>query len=267
MLMVISPAKSLAMERPAPTLPKSHAYSQPHFVEQAEGLIKVLAKKRVRDVQALMDLSEKLATLNVDRYRAWQPEHKPSNSCPAVLAFDGDVYQGLDAATLGTAQLLWANDHLATLSGLYGVLRPLDWMQAHRLEMGTALKVGRSPNLYAYWGKKIAERLNTLVEGTGSPGLVNLASQEYFKSVDTKALKAPVIECVFEEGKDGHYKVISFFAKRARGLMARFAIDHGIDQAQGLKDFNSGDYQFAPAASSPNKWVFRRAQPAPVSGA
>jgi cytoplasmic iron level regulating protein YaaA (DUF328/UPF0246 family) len=261
MLMVISPAKSLAMERPAPALP----YSQPHFLEQAQGLIKVLSKKRVRDLQALMDLSEKLSTLNVDRYSAWVPEHNANNSCPAVLAFDGDVYQGLDAQTLTQPQLLWANDHLATLSGLYGVLRPLDWIQAHRLEMGTALKVGRAPNLYTYWGKTIAHRLNELQEATPSPELVNLASQEYFKSVDQKALKAPVIECVFEEGKDSHYKVVSFFAKRARGLMARFAIDHAIDRAQDLKAFNTANYQFSASASTATRWVFRRPQPAPMS--
>lgn len=261
MLILLSPAKSLDFDRAAPSLP----LSEPVFGTQSAQLIKVLAKKRPSEIAQLMSLSEKLAEMNVQRYKSWTPVHTPDNSRAALLAFDGDVYLGLQAATLSTAQLKWADDHVRCLSGLYGVLRPLDRMQAYRLEMGTRLTVGKAHSLYQFWGSKIAANLNETLSDSANPEVVNLASQEYFKSVDLKVLKAPVTECVFQEGKDGQYKILSFFAKRARGLMARYAIEHRIDRAEGLKDFNLADYRFAPAASSTHRWVFRRPQPPGVA--
>lgn len=258
MLLLLSPAKSLNFDRPAPALP----LSDPLLMAQATRLIKVLAKKRPDEIAQLMSLSDKLAGLNAERYAAWTQEHTPENSRAAILAFDGDVYQGLQADHLNTDQLKWANEHLGILSGLYGVLRPLDRIQAYRLEMGTSLQVGKAHNLYQFWGSKIASQLNDTLKQTERPVVVNLASQEYFKSIDLKVLKAPVVECVFQEGKSEVYKIVSFFAKRARGLMARYAIEHAIDQVHGLKDFNLAGYQFAPAVSTDSRWVFRREQPA-----
>ena len=180
------------------------------------------------------------------------------NSRPAVLAFNGDVYGGLDAASLGADDLAWAQQHLCILSGLYGVLRPLDRIQPHRLEMGTRLATDRGDNLYRFWGTRIAEHLNRRLAADRTPVLVNLASQEYFKSVDRSVLKGRVIECVFEEGQGGRYKVVSFFAKRARGLMARFATQHRISTPRQLEGFDLEGYAHAPAASAPDRLVFRR---------
>jgi uncharacterized protein len=261
MLILLSPAKSLDFDRSAPPLP----LTQPAFLADAEALVKVLAKKKPADIAALMHLSNKLADLNAQRYHDWTPLHSAINSRAAVLAFDGDVYLGLNASTLTPPQLQWADAHIAILSGLYGVIRPLDFMQPYRLEMGTALKVGRANSLYAYWHKKITPHLNERLAGHRDPTLVNLASQEYFSAVDTQSLKAPVVECVFQEGKDGQFKVLGFFAKRARGLMARYAIQHKIDRAEGLKGFNEADYRFSPMVSTPTRWVFRREQPPPVA--
>jgi cytoplasmic iron level regulating protein YaaA (DUF328/UPF0246 family) len=175
-----------------------------------------------------------------------------------VLAFDGDVYGGLDAKTLKAKDLAWAQDHVRILSGLYGVLRPLDWMQPYRLEMGTRLANPGGSNLYQFWGSQISEFLNQELAGDKTPVVVNLASQEYFKAVDLKALKARVVECVFEEYKNGQYKVISFMAKRARGLMARYAVTHHITSVKKLEAFNLEGYAFAPAVSGPDRLVFRR---------
>ena len=255
MLFLLSPAKSLDYETPlAADLPAS----EPLFVERSEKLIGVLRKKSPRQIAKLMDLSETLSTLNVQRYQAWQPVFTPENSRQAALAFDGDVYGGLDARTLTTKQLEWAQAHVCILSGLYGVLRPLDRMQPYRLEMGRPLVVGRSKNLYQFWGAQIAGYLNERLEGDKAPIVVNLASQEYFKSVDRKALKARVVDCVFEEQRGGSYKVISFMAKRARGLMARYATVKHITNLKKLEGFNLEGYQFDAAASGPDRMVFRR---------
>lgn len=269
MLFVISPAKSLDYETPALHLP----HTQPLFVKQAEPLVKALRKKSWRQVSKLMDLSRNLSELNVARYQAWTPEFTPHNSKQCVLAFDGDVYDGLGAKTLSDGDLAWAQQHLCILSGLYGVLRPLDLMQAYRLEMGTSLKVGRPHNLYQYWSKTIAPYLNQRLDAdTAKLGttvdakvLVNLASQEYFRSVNTQLLNARVVECVFEDlsgdaGKGG-YKVLSFFAKKARGMMARFAIKERIDSVDGLKGFEEAGYAFTSSASSSERLVFRRNLP------
>ena len=183
---------------------------------------------------------------------------KEANARPAVLAFNGDVYEGLDAKSLKPKDLQWAQDHVAILSGLYGVLKPLDLMQPYRLEMGTALKHGKAHNLYQFWGSQLALHLNAQLAKEKDPVIVNLASQEYFKAVDRKMLQAKVIECVFQDHKNGQYKIISFFAKRARGLMARFAIQHQLKTPQALQKFNLEGYAFAPSVSSDDTLVFRR---------
>ena len=254
MLFLLSPAKSLDYETPVGDVP----HTEPLFVKQSTRLIKLLREKSAEDISEMMDLSEALSTLNVQRYKAWKPKFTAENSKQAVLAFDGDVYGGLDAKTLKAKDLAWAQDHVRILSGLYGVLRPLDWMQPYRLEMGTRLANPGGSNMYQFWGSQISEFLNQELAGDKTPVVVNLASQEYFKAVDLKALKARVVECVFEEYKNGQYKVISFMAKRARGLMARYAVTHHITSVKKLEAFNLEGYAFAPAVSGPDRLVFRR---------
>ena len=254
MLFLLSPAKSLDYETPLPPV----AATQPQFVPQSAELIATLKKKTPQQISDLMDLSEALAKLNVDRYKAWSPQFTEANARPAVLAFNGDVYEGLDAKSLKPKDLQWAQDHVAILSGLYGVLRPLDLMQPYRLEMGTALKHGKTNNLYQFWGAQIADHLNQQLSLSKEPVIVNLASQEYFKAVDRKALQARVIECVFQDHKNGQYKIISFFAKRARGLMARYVIQHQVKSPEALQAFNLEGYAFEPSASNHNSLVFRR---------
>ncbi|GAC1607189.1 MAG: peroxide stress protein YaaA [Ramlibacter sp.] len=221
MLFLLSPAKTLDYETPAGDLPAT----RPEFLAQSARLIGILRKKSARQVARLMNLSEQLSNLNVERYQAWTPQFSERNAKQAVLAFDGDVYDGLQARRLGRDDLDWAQRHLCILSGLYGVLRPLDWMQPYRLEMGTALKAGKTSNLYQFWGPHIAAYLNQRLAADLSPVVVNLASQEYFKAVDTRVLKCRVVDCVFEELRPDGYKIISFSAKRARGLMARFGLE------------------------------------------
>lgn len=254
MLFLLSPAKSLDYETPAGDLP----HTLPQFTQQSQQLIDILQRKSPRQLSQLMDISDALATLNAGRYRAWSPKFTPMNAKQAVLAFNGDVYDGLQAKSLKPSDLQWAQDHLCILSGLYGVLRPLDWMQPYRLEMGTALQVGAARNLYQFWGSTIAEYLNTRLAADKTPVVVNLASQEYFRSVDLKALKARVVECVFEEWKGGTWKVISFSAKKARGLMARYAIMKRIQTPRRLEAFDLDGYAFDPQASQPERLVFRR---------
>ena len=254
MLYLLSPAKSLDYDTPLGAVP----HTTPRFTDASAELIAVLRRKSPQEIASLMELSDKLAALNVARYAAWSPKFTASNSRQALLAFDGDVYDGLSARTLKPADLEWAQSHVAILSGLYGVLRPLDWMQPYRLEMGTALKVGKAANLYQYWGARIAECLNEQLAADKTPVVVNLASQEYFKAVDIKTLQARVIECVFEDWKDGRYKIISFFAKKARGLMARYAITHRVATPKKLEGFNLEGYAYDAAASEPDRLVFRR---------
>ncbi len=254
MLFLLSPAKSLDYAPPAPEVP----HTLPQFVPQSKALIEVLRQKSPQQIAELMDLSDTLSALNVARYQAWRPKFTEKNAKQAVLAFNGDVYEGLDAKTLSLQELEWAQKHVGILSGLYGVLRPLDWMQPYRLEMGTTLATDQGPNLYKFWGAQIAEWLNAQLAKDKTPVIVNLASQEYFKSVDRKVLKARVIECVFEDFKGGQYKIISFNAKRARGLMARFAIQNKISHPDGLLSFDAESYAYAPAVSEPERLVFRR---------
>ncbi len=258
MLFLLSPAKSLNFERPVPPELEA-ALTRPQFVAEAAELVEIMRGKSLAEVQALMDLSEPLAALNVERYAAWRPRFTPGNSKPAVLAFDGDVYGGLDAASLAPEELLWAQQHLRLLSGLYGLLRPLDRMQAYRLEMGVALANPAGGNLYAYWGERISATLNRLAREQAVPVVVNLASQEYFRAVNRKLLKPRVLDCQFEDEKNGQFKIISFFAKRARGLMARWCIQQRVQLPEDLREFAVDGYRLAPEVSTPEKLVFRRA--------
>ncbi|MEJ6007510.1 peroxide stress protein YaaA [Paucibacter sp. AS339] len=257
MLYLISPAKSLDYETPTPA-PLQALSSQPQFVPQSSQLIKLLKRKSPLEIAEMMDLSPALAELNAARFQAWSPSFTHHNSKPAVLAFNGDVYEGLDAPSLSPEQLQWAQQHLAILSGLYGVLRPLDLIQPYRLEMGSRLENPAGTTLYKFWGDRLAEHLNEKAAAAQVPVIVNLASQEYFRAADRPGLKPRVIECVFEDWKNGQYKIISFFAKRARGLMARYAITERVDTPAGLQAFKAEGYGYESALSTPERLLFRR---------
>lgn len=254
MLLLLSPAKSLDYETPPPSVEAS----EPLFTARAAELVALMRQRSSAEVAALMNLSDALADLNVARYAAWRPKPRPEQVKPALFAFDGDVYGGLDAASLRPADVAWAQQHVAILSGLYGLLRPLDRLQAYRLEMGTRLPNPRGKDLYAYWGATIAEALNAHQEGEARPVVVNLASEEYFKAVDRRALRARVVHCVFEDWKGGAYKIISFHAKRARGMMARHAIRVRARSPKALERFTMDGYAFDAAVSEPDRLVFRR---------
>ena len=215
MLLLLSPAKSLDYDTPVPEV----SHTLPQFVGESAQLIDVLRPQSPSQIAQLMDLSDSLAALNAARYEAWRPKFTAKNSKQAVLAFDGDVYDGLSAKTLKPKDLEWAQDHLCILSGLYGVLRPLDWMQPYRLEMGTALTNPRGKNLYQFWGSRIAENLNERLKKDKVPVVINLASQEYFKAVDTQVLKARVIECVFEDYKGGKIQGDQLLCQARQGLV------------------------------------------------
>lgn len=256
MIIVLSPAKSLDFETP-PTVPDC---SQPDFLDQSQMLVRSLRKFSPQAIAELMGVSDKLAVLNAKRFADWTVPFHAENAKQAVLAFNGDVYEGLDAATLTVDDLHFAQSHLRILSGLYGVLRPLDLMQPYRLEMGTRLATRRGRDLYAFWGERLTVELNGRLRETKAAALVNLASDEYFRAIQPKKLLAPVVQPVFEDWSAGKFKVVSFFAKRARGLMARFAVTGRIIDPQGLKSFNSAGYAFVPEGSSELRWVFRRKQ-------
>ncbi|VXB06486.1 peroxide stress protein YaaA [Massilia sp. 9I] len=256
MLIVLSPAKSLDLESPSTT----RKHTTPDFIPRAAELIEVLKTYSPARIAELMDLSDSLAMLNVTRYAHWSEDHAEARQ--AIMSFNGDVYAGLDARTLGPKEIDYAQRHVRILSGLYGLLRPLDRMHPYRLEMGTRLQNPRGSNLYAFWGDSVTEALNAQVAETKAKALVNLASEEYFKSVKPKLLSVPVITPVFEDWKNGKYKIISFFAKRARGLMARYAAQQGVKKAEQLKAFDVDGYAFDEAASGEHTWVFRRRQEA-----
>ncbi|HNA03183.1 MAG TPA: peroxide stress protein YaaA [Rhodocyclaceae bacterium] len=258
MIFVLSPAKTLDFETP----PTTRTHTQPEFLDHSAQLIALLRKLSPADVAALMDISDPLAALNVARYDAWSPPFTPANAKQAVLAFDGDVYDGLRAPDLRKADLDYAQKHLRILSGLYGLLRPLDLMQPYRLEMGTKLANPRGKDLYAFWGERQTEALNALLAKQKNKVLVNLASEEYFKSVKPKRLAGRLLTPVFEEWKGGRYKIVSFFAKKARGLMARYAIVNRIDTPEGLQGFDYEGYAFDRKASNDDTFVFRRRQEA-----
>ena len=256
MLIVLSPAKSLDYKTPVmvkePTLPE--------FVSESAKLIADLKKLAPQDVAKLMGLSDQLAVLNVGRYRDWSKKFTESNSKPAIYAFDGDVYDGFDVKTLNAKAVHFAQDHIRILSGLYGALRPLDLMQAYRLEMGTVFKNARGKDLYAFWGSRVTDSLKKILEKEKKPVLLNLASEEYFKVLQAKDLDCPVIAPVFQDAKDGKYKIISFYAKRARGLMARYVVENRISDPADLKGFNLDGYRYCAAESTAVKPVFRRAE-------
>ena len=257
MLYLLSPAKTLDYATPIRATVLKRA-TEPLFSARAAELMERLAPLSSAEVAGLMDLSDELAVLNVARYRAWSAQATPANSRPAVLAFDGDVYGGLQASTLRPADLDWAQQHLLILSGLYGVLRPMDRLQPYRLEMGTRLVNAKGADLYAYWGDTLAEHLNQRQLKEGAPVVVNLASQEYFRVVRRRALRARVVDCVFEDWHSAEFKVISFFAKRARGLMARWAVKERVKSVKKLERFEAEGYAFERSASSRDRLCFRR---------
>jgi cytoplasmic iron level regulating protein YaaA (DUF328/UPF0246 family) len=257
MLIVLSPAKSLDYETPV----KVKKSTLPDFVADSAKLIADLKTLSPQAVAKLMSLSDPLAALNVGRFRDWSSKFTEKNSKPAIFAFNGDVYEGFDAASLNSKAIDFAQDHVRILSGLYGLLRPLDLMQPYRLEMGTAFKNARGKDLYAFWGDRITSAVKQqLASQKKNPFLLNLASEEYFKVLQPKELGFPVIAPVFQDAKDGKYQIISFYAKRARGLMARFAVENRITDPADLRDFNLEGYRFSVAESKPDRPVFRRAE-------
>ncbi|MEQ5837556.1 peroxide stress protein YaaA [Marinobacter sp. NFXS9] len=257
MLMVISPAKNLDYESPLAT----QKYTQPAFLDDACELIDQLKTLEPHQVSNLMGISDKLGQLNAERYQQWHTPFSPDNARPAVLAFNGDVYTGLDAPSFNDRDFEFAQDHLRILSGLYGILRPLDLMQPYRLEMGTRFENKRGKDLYAFWGNKLTMALNDELADEGQV-LINLASNEYFKSVKKKELDGRIITPQFKDWKNGQYKMISFYAKKARGLMCAYAIKNRINDPEALKQFDSAGYYFSEEQSSGDNWVFLRDEPA-----
>jgi len=256
-LTVISPAKTLDYETPATT----RQATQPAFLSRASELVEDARRLTPSDIQSLMGVSESIANLNHERFMNWHPEFTPQNAKQALLAFKGDVYTGLEAETLDAKGLKFAQKHLRILSGLYGLLRPLDLMQPYRLEMGLRFNNRVGKNLYEFWGNDISDAVQADLKKSGSPLLINLASNEYFKSVNAKTLDVEIITPVFKDLKQGKYKMISFFAKKARGLMARFIIDHQLNDPEGLKEFDAEGYYFSKTLSTASELVFLRDKP------
>ena len=256
MLTVISPAKTLDFDTPTVT----NAFTQPVHLTQSRKLVRRMRQLSGQELSKLMHVSENIADLNQQRFKQWKTPFKPDNARQAIFAFKGDVYIGLDAYTMTKQNVEFAQDHLRILSGLYGVLRPLDLMQAYRLEMGTRIDTDMGNNLYQFWNGRITRTLNQELKQSGSNALINLASNEYFKSIKPKLLKADVITPVFKDYNKSKYQVIGFFAKKARGLMARYIIDNEIDDPAALKDFGAEGYAFNKAMSDSHEWVFTRRQ-------
>jgi cytoplasmic iron level regulating protein YaaA (DUF328/UPF0246 family) len=254
MLTLISPAKKLDY-----TAPKAaYGLTTPDGLEQSGNLIKALQKLSVKQIRELMDLSEDLAQLNADRYAAWNMDFNSGQLKQAILAFKGDVYQGMDADSMNATDLDFAQEHLRILSGLHGLLRPLDAIKPYRLEMGTQLKVGTKKNLYAFWGDEVTDRINAQLDALGSDLVINLASAEYFKVVNSKKLKATVITPTFKDYKNGQLKSLFLYVKQARGMMSGFAIRNRITEPDKLKEFNGGGYRFTESLSDELNWVFTR---------
>ncbi|MDB6444570.1 hypothetical protein SAMN03159507_03877 [Pseudomonas sp. NFACC32-1] len=254
MLMVISPAKTLDYETP----PATARFTQPQYLDHSQELIEQLRELSPAQISELMHVSDKIGGLNAARFGSWTPAFTPDNARQALLAFKGDVYTGLDAQSFSEADFDHAQRHLRMLSGLYGLLRPLDLMQPYRLEMGTKLANARGKDLYAFWGTRISEWLNEALADQGDDVLLNLASNEYFSAVKRSALKARVIDTEFKDLKNGQYKIISFYAKKARGLMSRFVIQERINDPHLLKQFDVQGYRFSAQQSSSQKLVFLR---------
>lgn len=261
MLIVISPAKTLDFETP-PGTKKSTA---PALLDRSAELVEDMRELSPDDIRSLMGVSEKIADLNHHRFMNWSAPFSLDNAKQSILAFKGDVYTGLNAETLSAAELKFAQSHLRILSGLYGVLRPLDLMQPYRLEMGIKFANRGGKNLYEFWGNDITENLNAQLKKLKSDVLVNLASNEYFKSVKSRELNADIVTPVFKDLKNGKYKVISFFAKKARGLMSRYAIEKGVTNPTALKKFKAQGYKYNPEQSTAREWVFTRDAP-PAAG-
>jgi cytoplasmic iron level regulating protein YaaA (DUF328/UPF0246 family) len=253
MLIVISPAKKLDFAPVATANP-----SQPQLLDHASELLDGLKVLSPQDVCALMGLSDSLGALNYERFQAWERPFTKENAKPAILAFKGDVYQGLEADSMTESQLAWAQDHLRILSGLYGLLRPMDLMQPYRLEMGTKFANQRGKDLYAFWGSIITDEINKLLATSPSPVLLNLASNEYFKSVQHKDIDGRIITPIFMDKKGDKYKIVSFYAKKARGLMSAYIIKNKISVAEGIKDFDVDGYSYNAAMSEGDNWVFTR---------
>jgi len=256
MLIVVSPAKTLDYESALPSLDAT----QPRFLDESAELVERVRRLSAGDIASLMNVSGKIARLNVERFADWSTPFTSDNARPAAFAFKGDTYTGLDIGRFDDAELETAQKRLRILSGLYGVLRPLDLMQPYRLEMGTRLNTPRGKNLYEFWGDRVTDQLREDMNAVGSNVLLNLASREYFKSVRPKRLPGPVIEPVFEDEKNGRYKVIGFYAKKARGRMAAWAIKTGIDNPQALEQYGEDGYRYHPDSSSETRPVFRRAE-------
>ncbi len=256
MLVLLSPAKTLDFESP----PTVAAHSKPRFLKDSQQLIDQIKSLDAEQVGQLMSVSEKISELNVQRFNAWKTPFTVKNAKPAAMAFRGDVYTGLDADTLSADDFDFAQTRLRILSGLYGVLKPLDLIQPYRLEMGTRFKTDRGANLYSFWGEQLTNSLNKELRASQGDTVVNLASNEYFKAVKKKQLKAELITPVFKDWKNGQYKMISFFAKKARGMMARYVVDNRLDSPAALKDFEYGGYAYSAAESTEHDWVFLRRQ-------
>ena len=252
--MVISPAKTLDYETPA----KTKTASDPDFLEHSQALINELQQLSPSDISSLMSISDKLGELNHERFMNWHTPFDSDNAKQAVLAFKGDVYTGLNAEAFSSKDFKFAQKHLRILSGLYGLLRPLDLMQAYRLEMGTKFENQRGKNLYEFWGEEITNALNTQLKKNKSDVLVNLASNEYFKAVKTKSLNADIITPVFKDFKNGKYKIVSFYAKKARGLMSAYIIHNQITDVEGIKQFDTDGYSYNADMSTAREWVFTR---------
>ena len=252
--MIISPAKTLDYESPLTT----QSYSIPDYLENSAELVEIMKKKSMQDLVNMMQVSQKIAELNVERFKSWKLPFSPVNSRQALLAFKGDVYTGLDTSTLSEVDFDYSQNHLRILSGLYGLLRPLDPIQPYRLEMGLKLNSKRTKTLYQFWGDKITDGLKNLLKEQVEPVLVNLASNEYFKSVNSNNLKCRLITPEFRDFKNGKYKIIQFYAKKARGLMVRYAIDHSIIKPEDLKKFDYDGYAFNSELSHSDNWVFSR---------
>lgn len=253
MLIVLSPAKRLDFS-PAPIQVEP---TSPRFADDTASLAKTAKRLTKAELRRLMSISDDLAELNRKRFQAFDPAPEAGEQ-PAVLTFAGDVYQGLDARSLDAASLQWAQDRIRILSGLYGLLRPLDRIQPYRLEMGVRLRTRRGGSLYDFWGDRISKQLNADAEGHADPTLVNLASQEYFGAVDARALKLALVNVQFREARDGESRIVSFFAKKARGSMARYAVDERIERAEDLKAFDRDGYRFDAGASTGTEWIFIR---------
>ena len=249
MLTVISPAKTLDYETP----PVTQKATQPQFLERASSLVDAARTLSSNEIQALMGVSRKIADINHERFRNWETPFSLENAKQSILAFKGDVYTGLDAETLSSEQLSFAQNHLRILSGLYGLLRPLDLMQPYRLEMGLKFANKQGKNLYEFWGKSITNAINEELESAGSPLLVNLASHEYFKSIQKEDVHAEIITPTFKDLKNERYKIISIYAKKARGQMARYIIENQLEVSSELKYFNIDNYKFNEFESSPNE--------------